>query len=72
MGLLTVPLTAQLTKKVGELVRQGKAANKADLARRALQHYIEDQAVLDVLRAEQEVRDGKVLRGDLDALAAKL
>lgn len=72
MGLLTVPLTAQLSKKVGEMIKHGKAANKADLARKALQYYIEEQAILDVLKAEQEVRDGKLLRDNLDALARKI
>ena len=72
MSTLTVPLTAEISEKIEDLVRRGRAANKADLARRALEKYIEDQAVADVLTAEQEVRDGRVLSGDLDELAAKL
>ena len=72
MSTLTVPLTAELAEQIEELVKSGRASNKADLARHALEKYIEDQAVTDVLNAEREVREGKVLSGDLDELAAKL
>ncbi|MBI4250442.1 hypothetical protein HY622_02535 [Candidatus Uhrbacteria bacterium] len=72
MGILTVPLTTHLSEKIEELIKNGRAANKADLARRALEKYIEDQAVADVLNAEREVCEGKALSGDLDELAAKL
>ena len=72
MGILSVPLPAQLSEQIEELIKRGCAANKADLARRALEKYIEDQAVADVLNAERETREGKILSGDLDELAAKL
>lgn len=67
-----MPLDGLLTEKIEELIGRGRAANKADFARRALQHYIEEQAILDVLSAEQEVSEGKILCGDLDELAAKI
>lgn len=72
MALLTVPLDAQLSEKIEALVKSGQAANKAEFARRALEYYIEEQAIMDVLRAEQEVRGGKILSGDIDELAAKI
>ncbi len=72
MSLLTVPLTTTLSQKIEELVRQGRAANKADLARRALEYYIEEQAICDVLSAEREISEGKILAGDIDSLAKKL
>lgn len=72
MSTLTVPLDAQLSEQIEQLVKGGHAANKAEFARRALEHYIEEQAIMDVLRAELEVREGKVLSGDIDQLAAKL
>ncbi|MBI4272769.1 hypothetical protein HY621_02880, partial [Candidatus Uhrbacteria bacterium] len=61
-----------LSEKIETLIKNGNAANKAEFARRALEHYIEEQAIFDVLRAEQEVRGGKILSGDIDELAAKL
>ena len=72
MTLLTVPLNKNLSQKIEEMIKHGYAANKADLARRALEQYIEDQAVSNVLRAEQEIKEGKTLRGDLDDLAGKI
>lgn len=72
MSLLTVPLDAHLSEQIENLVKSGRAANKAEFARRALEHYIEEQAIMDVLRAEQEVRGGKILSGDIDELAARL
>ena len=68
MTTLSVPLTADLLKALERLVRQGKAPNKAAVMRAALAFYLEQQAVEDVLRAEQE----PTLRGDLDTLARKL
>lgn len=72
MSVLTVPLDAQLSEQIESLVKSGHAGNKAEFARRALHRYIEEQAIMDVLRAEQEVREGKILSGDIDELAAKL
>ncbi|MBI3626915.1 hypothetical protein HY224_02630 [Candidatus Uhrbacteria bacterium] len=72
MTLLTVPLNKNLAQKIDEMIKHGYAANKADLARRALENYIEDRAVLNVLQAEQEVKEGKVFRGKLDDLAGKI
>ena len=51
------------------MIKSGHVANKADLVRKALIKYREDEAVNSVLRAEQEVREGKLLEDDLDELA---
>lgn len=68
MTTITVPLTAELMKLIDDLIKDGKATNKADLVRRALKKYAEDQAVADVLEAHQEPR----LKGSLRDLATKL
>ena len=72
MSLLTVPLNANLSEKIEQMVKLGVAANKADFARRALEHYIEEIAVLAVLQSEQEAGEGKILSGDLDELTRKI
>lgn len=72
MSILSVPLTGQLSELIDHLVKTGVAANKADLARKAIEYFAEDQAVRAVLDAEQEVREGKVLHGDLDILAKQI
>lgn len=72
MSTLSVPLTPKLETFVSSMVKSGVAANKADVVRRALLKMAEDQAIADVLEAEQELREGKVLRGDLRELMRKL
>ena len=68
MSTLSVPLTPELEEKINQLVSDGHAANKAEAARKAIEFYSEEMAVRDVLEAEQELKDGKILRGDLDDL----
>jgi Arc/MetJ-type ribon-helix-helix transcriptional regulator len=72
MTTITVPLTTELALIIDTFIERGIATNKADLMRRALVKFAEDQAVLDVLLSEQEAREGKVLHGDLRDLAKKL
>jgi len=72
MSMLSVPLTPELEEKINRLVEDGVAANKADLARKAIEFFAEQQAIEDVLRAEKELADGKLLSGDLDELAKRI
>lgn len=71
MGVLSVPLTAKLKETVNQLVKSGVAPSKAELVRMAIESFAEYQAIEDVLRAEKELKDGKILRGDLDKLIKK-
>ncbi|MEK7546136.1 MAG: hypothetical protein AAB554_03620 [Patescibacteria group bacterium] len=72
MSTLSVPLPNALEAFIDEMVRRGVAANKAEVVRQALVRFAEDQAVESVLRSEQEVRDGKIMRGDLRKIAKRL
>lgn len=49
------------------LIKEGNASNKADLVRKAIDRYIEEQAIEDILKAAKEPR----LEGDLDELAKR-
>ena len=69
MSTLSVPIPAFLEEFIKGMVASGQAANKADVVRKALIQMREDEAVNSVLRAEQEAREGKYLKGDLDELA---
>ena len=69
MTTLSVPIPAFLQEFIDNMVESGFAANKADLVRKALIKLREDAAVNSVLRAEQEIKEGKLLQGDLDELA---
>jgi Arc/MetJ-type ribon-helix-helix transcriptional regulator len=67
MSTLSIPLPNEMAKAIDDLVKKGVASNKADLVRRALKQYIEDQVVQGILKAAGEPR----LKGDLDELAKK-
>lgn len=72
MSTLSVPLSAELEAFVGDMVRSGVASNKADVVRRALTRMAEEEAINVVLRAQQEIRDGKGIEGDIRTLLAKM
>lgn len=72
MSTLSVPMTKYLESFIDDMIRRGLAPNKAEVVRRALIHYAEDQAVEAVLRSEQEAREGKVLKGNLKKLMKKM
>lgn len=68
MSTLSVPLTPQLEEFINSQVKSGRAANKADLVRRALTAMSEEEAVQAVLAAQREIIEGKGLTGDLREL----
>jgi predicted transcriptional regulator len=67
MTTISVPLDPKLSGYLDELVEKS-GATRAAVMRKALERMAEDEAVSAVLIAEQELRDGKVLRGDLRKL----
>lgn len=67
MSTLSVPLSPNMLKAIEQLVKNGVAANKADLVRKAIDKFLEEQAIEAVLKASKEPR----LAGDLDELAKK-
>jgi len=71
MSTISVPLPPVLEEFIKSMVADGRAANKADVVRKALMKMREDEAVDLVLRAEQEGREGKNLRGNLRELAKR-
>ena len=68
MTTVSVPLPADLLKALEQYICQGSGRKKAEVMRRALEKYLEDEAVQAVLLASKEPR----LRGDLDELAVRL
>lgn len=65
MATISVPLSAELAERLDMLVTQGAGANRSDVMRRALEHFAEEEAVMAVLKSEREIKEGKVLRGDM-------
>ncbi len=72
MATLSIPLSPMLEEFIDVLVKEGFAQNKAEVVRKALRLLAEEQAVEAVLKSEQEVHEGKVLRGGLKKLARKI
>ncbi len=72
MSTLSVPITPELEKFINEQIAMGHSDNKAQVVRRALRRLAEEQAIQDVLEAQQEVREGKILRGNLRDIVKKL
>ncbi len=72
MSTLSVPLNPKLEEFIDSFVKKGRAANKAEVVRQALRLLEEEEAVADILKAQQEIRDGKALHGDLRVLAKQL
>lgn len=72
MSTLSVPLNPALEEFIDSFVKKGRASNKAEVVRQALRLLSEEEAVTDVLKAQLEIRAGKVLRGDLRKLAEQI
>lgn len=72
MSTLSVPLPPHLDEFISDQVKRGLASNKAEVVRKALRLLQEEEAVYAVLKSEQEVQEGKILRGKLKTLASKL
>ncbi len=69
MTTISIPLNNELNNYIDEQVRHGNASSKAELIRRAIIKFKEDEFINSILKAKQEIKDGKALRGDLDELA---
>ena len=69
MSTLSVPLTPEMEKFINDQVKSGRAANKADVVRRAIRAMEEEEAVQAVLQSRREIAEGKGLEGDLRKLA---
>ena len=72
MSTISVPLPPNLEEFINRQIKDGKAPNKAAVVRRAVAQLSEDEAINEVLRAEQEVREGKVIEGDIKQILKRL
>lgn len=63
MATISVPLSAELEQQLDTLVSEGAGSNRADVMRKALASFAEEEAINAVLKAEREVSQGKILRG---------
>ncbi len=69
MTTISVPLNPKVEQALSELVEL-TGANRVAVIRKAIEKYREDEAINDILIAQHEVAEGKILRGNLDELLA--
>ena len=72
MSTLSIPVTAEQEAFIEAYIKAGNADNKAEVVRKALNRFAEDEAVNVVLQAEKELGEGKALYGDLRELMKKI
>lgn len=69
MGVITVPVSEAQQSIIKDLVKSGRAANKAHAVRMAIDLLGREEALARIRAGHQEVLDGKTLKGDLRTLA---
>lgn len=72
MSVATVPLNKETENALENMVKNGVGSSKADVIRKAINKLAEEQAILDVIEAEREIKKGSVFKGDLKELAKKI
>ena len=68
MSTISVPLTADIENFINYQVSIGRADSKAGLIRQAILRMEEDFYVNEILEAERELKEGKIIRGNLREL----
>ncbi len=67
MSTISVPIPIHLEESLNNLIKNGRGSNKAELIRRAIITMVEEEAVQEILRSQQEPS----LSGDLKVLSKK-
>ena len=71
MTTISVPLPPNMVEYIENEVRLGNFENKAQLIRKALEKFRENEAVESILRSERDVKEGRVFYGDLKEISKK-
>ena len=69
MTTISVLLNARLEKSIDSLVSQGIADNRASFIRKAIESFIEQTAMHDILEVEKQLREKTYLKGNIRDLA---
>jgi len=65
MTTISVPIPENLVDFINQMVANGEAETKAEVIRQALRKYAEEEAFNSILKSRQEIKEGKVLEGNL-------
>jgi Arc/MetJ-type ribon-helix-helix transcriptional regulator len=71
MSILTLSIDADLEKFIDSQVKSKKTGNKSAFVRDALYFFREELEIREILQASQDVKEGKIFKGDLRELAKK-
>jgi Arc/MetJ-type ribon-helix-helix transcriptional regulator len=69
MSVITVPVSDVQNNIIIQMVKSGRAANKAHAIRMAIDLLAREDALETIRRGHQEVLEGKTLKGNLKELA---
>jgi Arc/MetJ-type ribon-helix-helix transcriptional regulator len=72
MPIVTIPLEADLLAFIEEEIRVGNAETKTQVVRQALRRLRDERAFARLREAESDIREGRLIKGDLRALLDKL
>lgn len=72
MTTITTPVGKELETFIIREVREGRAESKAQVVRRALELLREERAFERIREAEDDMRSGRVYKGNLRSLLQKL
>ena len=65
MSNISIPLNPELAEMLNQYIVKNNITSRADIVRKALYEFLENEAVMSVVRSEQEIKEGKIIRGDL-------
>lgn len=71
MTTITVPITPELESFINEEIASGASESKAHLVRFALGRLREERALARLQEAENDIKAGRVYKGDLKKILKK-
>lgn len=72
MTTITTPIDKDLEEFINAEIREGNSETKAHVVRQALRLLREDRAYKRIREAEEDMKEGRVYKGDLRKLVKKL
>ncbi len=72
MTTITTPIEKDLQDFIESEIREGNAETKAHVVRNALRRLREERAFERIQEAEQDIKEGRVYKGNLRSLLKKL
>ncbi len=72
MATITTPIGKELEDFIKREVREGNAATKTQVVRQALELLREERALERIYEAEDDIKNRRIYKGDLQKLIKKL